>query len=232
MRKILLLGLVVLTLACPSRANADSLAFAGTGKGVGGITIGGSLVNISNVFAGELDWTWLSAPPAGFDSSIVTYCVDILNDVTSTQDMTVLSTDLLTPATSTDVTPDAGMKAAWLFNTFAADVDSSGTDAQAAGLQIAIWKALYDTDASLTTGNVTFSGLSSDVALAATSYLQALYYAPGVYHTSTAVWLDALDPPRGAGQDQITGVPEPGTLFLMATGAIAFFRRRRFSMPA
>ena len=41
---------------------------------------------------------------------------------------------------STDESGSDGLaKAAWLFNTFASTIHTSGTGAQAAGLQVAIW---------------------------------------------------------------------------------------------
>jgi hypothetical protein len=222
---------------CPTGARADTLAFDGVGKGVTGISISGNIggqnVSYGDVFAGELDWSWLGTPPAGFSSSIYTYCVDILNDVTDQENMTVSTTDLL----SQPGVPDAGAKAAWLFNTFAPGINSApsnaATNIAAAGLQVAIWEALYDTTADLSGGNVTFgfSGITGGlVQLAATSFLTQLYSGPSGYLTSSATWLDSK--PNWIGQDQITTVPEPATLLLLTGGAVAMFSRRRRRVAA
>jgi hypothetical protein len=218
LKRFLVLGTIALAWLYPVAASADSLAFDGVGKGVWGINIGGSVVNVNDVFAGQIDWSWLTAPPAGFGATLETYCVDVLHDVTNPETVTVRSTDDI-PSTAPNVS-NAGEKAAWLYDSYASTIT---TNAQAAGLQIAIWEALYDTTADLAGGNINFSGagLTLGVLTAANSYLSALYAAD--YSTASAVWLDSP-----TGQDQITNVPEPATLLLFALGigTVVQFRRK------
>lgn len=221
LKRLLFIAPVLLVLLCPSPAKAASLAFDGTGKGVWGVDIGGSLLTINNVFAGELDWTWLTAPPPGFGPNIYTYCVDVLQDVTNPEQVTVQSTNDMTPITAPGTVTDGGDKVAWLFDHFAAQVHNSGTNDQAAGLQIAIWEALYDTTANLAGGNITFAGLSLGVQTAATTFLNALYSASDV-STASAVWLNSA-----GGQDQVTSVPEPASLLLLGLGVGAIWHVRR-----
>jgi hypothetical protein len=220
-RLVFVVGVVALALLRPAAASAGNLDFAGLGRGVSGISVNG-VATYGNVFAGELNWAWLGAPPSGFESSIYTYCVDLLHTVTDPQTVTVKSTDDLNSPNSTT---SAGQKAAWLFNTYASGIHQSGTGAQAAGLQIAIWEALYDTTAGLNSGNVIFggSGLTAAVITAANTYLVALY-SSAPYSTASALW---LAPTGTTGQGQITNVAEPATLFLLGLGALVVFLRRR-----
>jgi hypothetical protein len=217
MRRLVFVSLAGLLFLYPAPARAGNLDFTGIGKALSGISISG-VATYGNVWAGELDWKWLGTPPSGFESSIYTYCVDVLHTVTDPQDVTVQSTDNLN---SPPYTPDAGKKAAWLFNTYAAGIHNSGTTAQAAGLQIAIWEALYDPTGSLTSGNIIINGPSAAI-IAATTYLSALYGSP--YGTSTAIW---LAPTGTTGQGQITNVPEPASLLLLGMGVLAVFLSRR-----
>ncbi len=211
----------------PSAARAATLDFTGMGKA--------DVVMISGLrtvyaYAGELDWDWVGAPPAGFSQSLYTYCVDVLNNEADPQyNVTVRSTDEMTPATSPYTAPGAGSKIAWLVNTYAADIHASGTNEQAAGLQLAIWETLYDSDLggfNLNSGD--FSVMASIGTLSwATTYLKSLYEIGG---TGQAAWLDS--PGNGNGQDQVTAVPEPSTLALLMLGGGLIFVFRRKSAGA
>jgi hypothetical protein len=223
-----LLGVGALALLCsgPSVASAATLGFTGVGKA--------AVVSISGLrtvtaWAGELDWNWVGTPPAGFSQSLYTYCVDILNDVTNTQyNVAVRSTDDMTPATSPYTAPGAGAKIGWLINTFAASIHASGTNEQAAGLQVAIWETLYDSNLggfNLGSGQFSVSG-SVGTMTWATTYLTDLYSSAN--NKGRAAWLDS--PGNGNGQDQVT-VPEPSTLALLMLAGGAMFAIRRRSAP-
>lgn len=213
MRRFLLFVLVTLALACASPATAGSLGLTGTGKGVSGITIGGSEARYSNVFAGDLDWSWLTTPSPGFQTAIYIYWVDILHDVLNTEPASVQSADLLA---SSNLAPDAGAKAAWLV-AYAANDHASGTSARAADLQFAIWEALHGTRSDDKKGNASFHGLKGQTG------------RPDLHHIPTAVLHHHITSGEAgsAGQDHVTNVPEPGSLWLVALGAIALFEWRR-----
>jgi PEP-CTERM motif len=218
---MLSVGAVALLCLTPSAANAATLDFTGMGKAEI-VNISGSLRTVT-AYAGELDWNWLGTPPAGFSQSLYTYCVDILNNEADPQyDVTVRSTDDMTPATSPYSAAGAGAKIAWLVNTYAASIHSSGTNEQAAGLQIAIWETLYDSNLggfNLASGQFIVSA-SVGTMTWATTYLASL-----AGNTGHAAWLDS--PGNGTGQDQVT-VPEPSTLaLLMLAGGLLFAYRRK-----
>jgi len=227
-KKVLGLGALAMLCLTPAAASAATLDFTGVGKA--------DIVNISGLrtvtaYAGELNWDWLGTPPAGFSQSLYTYCVDVLNNEADPQyNVTVRSTDEMTPATSPYSAAGAGGKIAWLVNTYAATIHVSGTNEQAAGLQLAIWETLYDSDLggyNLGSGDFIVSA-SAGTMNWATNYLKGLYSSTS--NTGHAAWLDS--PGNGNGQDQVT-VPEPSTLALLMVGAglVFAFRRKSASMP-
>jgi len=219
-RALLPIGVVMLSLVART-ASATMIDLQGMGKSSAvQVSLNSSTINIT---AGEYKWGWMGTTPSGYSPTFYSYCVDLLTSATDPENVTLKSTNLLTVSG----VPDAGKKAAWLFNTYAPTINVSGTNTDAAALQVAIWEALYDTSASLTGG--AFHLLTTGaVATKAMQYLTALYSGPaGGYQTSTATWLDAA---INSGQDQVTQtatVPEPGTLVLCGLGLATVVRKLR-----
>jgi len=238
LRKLVCIGCLLVSslFLRPATAAASSLIYDGMGnRSVVTISLKG--VEEGPFYAGEINWLW-DATPEGFADAIYTYCVDPFNSAISPQWVEEHSTDVMIVDGVLDA--DAGGRAAWLFNTFAPTIRAGGTDIEAAALQVAIWEAVQDSDNNLVDGdfalvvNSSIWGgevLASQIRDQAQVYLNQLFYAPGQFYTSTAVWLDATP----SGQDQITQlpegptpVPEPGTLLLLGLAVPCAFLKRRF----
>lgn len=209
--RILLAALFVCSLPCA--AAAATIDFTGVGRAEV-VTVAG--VRNVRAWAGELTWHWVDGKPAGWEDNFHTYCVDILHNLADPQ---------VVDTRSTNDMPDLARarNVAWLFNTYAPDVrGASGTNAMGAGLQLAIWEVLYDTDMALASGTFRVTEASANALGFGATYLDALALAH--VGSSKAVWLDTH-----AGQDQILGgtVPEPTMLLLFGAGMAMVASRLR-----
>jgi hypothetical protein len=210
---------LVAMLGIPSTARAEWIDFRGVGHAANvSIRVMSGTTTLFNgtVAAGELNWAWLGATPAGYATNFFTYCIDALNYLRDPQLVTLRASSEISPATN----PSAGAKVAWLFEAFADGIRSGGTNTQAAALQVAIWEAMYDATQNLTGGTFRLNTTGA-VREQANAYLTALYSAPYSGHSTT--WLDTQ-----AGQDQITrrSIPEPSTLLLLIAAGVFMGRRR------
>jgi hypothetical protein len=160
------------------------------------------------------------------------FCVDMFHGASSSY--SALANSPLPIAGSfggtTGTTAPAGINpvalgaAAWIVNTFGL---GNLTDAQWAGVQIASWKAEFETNAAdrttLNQGNVQFTGGSSQSALTyAAQYLAA--WANAGYATSSAILVNyASDANGNHFQYQLIAVPEPSTLSIAVVGGLGLF---------
>jgi hypothetical protein len=213
MKSFLIFGALAATLILPSRADADSLTFNNLGSGAWvTVTQGSSTVT---GWAGEINWL-LKTPTDTVGKAFQSYCSDLFDDAKlPTQLGTLETTTSLSSATTVNAQPNAGAMAAYLANTYGNT--AHGSNDAAAGLQIAIWNALYGA------GAFAYSASSAGVSLAANAFygglLSALSSDPSVVLASTAPFFDVFNSSSqigtaANGQDQI-GVPEPAPILLL-----------------
>lgn len=223
-KKLLSLGLAIGALALSTSVRATTLtsSIAGMmGQSVKNYYNNGS--SAFNGWTGQIN-TGVSGGPAGYPSSFVGYCVDIEHSFVNGESVAVKGANQLT---RNGVSPNSGYRAAWLYNTYSSSVS---TNLQAAGLQSAIWEALYDSLLDVNSGWYKLDGTETAVIGQANIYLGALQTAigNGSYLSASATWFDA----GGLGQDILgpSQVPEPGLMGLLASGSVSglwALRRRK-----
>jgi hypothetical protein len=202
-------------IALPATARAES--FSADFKGLGNaqtvyVTRG---TTTSHVWAGELIWNGLAGAPDAFADDFYTYCLDLTKTLIDPQAFEVKDANSFAPD---------GNQVAWLVSTYAPFIHTlSGAtaNAMAAGLQMAIWNVLYDSDFDASAGSLRSSTTSA--VYYANQYLGTLNTALATGPlTAQAIWLDT-----NSGQDQVTVVPEPGSILLLGIGTLAVLARRR-----
>lgn len=207
MKKLLLAGLVAGVIASPTAAAADTLTFTGLGDGAW-VTLGIGSKTITG-WAGAIDWV-LNTPGGSAGKAFETYCVDLFADAKlPTQDnVTVETTDQLNSSTTPNALQYAGVRSAYLYNTYASQAQSND---MAAGLQIAIWEAMYGVN-----------GFTYSTTSAITNYVNQFYAAVMSQNaatlTSTAQYFYVNNTQTWNGQSQISAVPEPASILLLIVG--------------
>ncbi len=113
-----------------------------------------------------------------------------------------------------------GTRAAWLFNTYAASVN---TNQLGAALQLAIWDVISDNGDGFDVGDFK-SSEGGSLRTLADSYLSA---SAGM--TGNAYWLEAQSHGERDNRNQnlMTAVPEPSSIAAIAVGALTLLRRRK-----
>jgi hypothetical protein len=225
-----MLVVVGAALSYPTAAAADSLTFTGLGDGAwvsftaGGQTISG--------WSGEIEWL-LKTPSNTVGKALETYCSDLFDDAKlPTQTGTFETTSALTPTTTLGANQYSGARAAYLVNTYAA---GATTDAYAAGLQLAIWEAMFGPFTTPTTGTSKTGATVTGIGAFASLFYNDVMSKNPTTLTSAAGFFDvpnslALSGVNANGQDQITSVPEPGQLMLIGlamTGLLIYQTRRK-----
>ena len=115
--------------ALPTVAAAGPIEIKLVGMGPSEVVTVGGVRNVT-AYAGEIMWMDASGDLSNLDNLFYSYCVDLLSNAQSTQQVTE---ELV-----------SNSAVAWLYNQFAATAHLNA--AAAAGLQLAIWNALYDGD--------------------------------------------------------------------------------------
>lgn len=175
--------------------DGDSLTISGTiaaqdqtAGDIGYVRYGGNTVNC---FAGAFALTVVNNSQGGNTFTIGSFCTDVGVDWKNKDNYTAQSFNGATgisPVWSQD--PQSIENAAWLYNTYF--VGQSTTAAQDAGIQLAIWKVLYDTTAS---GTIAYNTLST---LFSTGSLNAWGFSTSAM-TDAENYVAALDAARNGG---------------------------------
>lgn len=206
------IGATLVSIAAHADVTLTSITlFPNTDGGVVSINSGATA---DFVLSGEIDVTTSDG------DSFAAYCIDIprsLGEAPSTYSFSLETQENISKLFSV-----AG------FDGFNFGTDGVITAAQASGLQLAIWEAVYDggLTGALTTGVFQANGFDAASVAAATSFLSAAATLTTGYAPYVQVMYSSADPAR---QTLVTSVPEPSTYALMAAclGVVGFVARRK-----
>jgi hypothetical protein len=224
-------------------SKADSYSYAETivGGAANSVDINATIgaYSVNGTYYDQYSTTLATTSSGANAEMLISFCVDMFHALPTSY--SALASNPLPLASAfggtTGTTAPGGISdaalgaAAWIVNTFGY---GNLTDAQWAGVQIAVWKAEFETSSDrtdLSQGNVEFSGGSSPEALTyAAQYLAA--WANAGYATSSATLVKyASDCSGDHFQYQLIAVPEPSTLAIAGLGGLGLvgyrLRRRR-----
>ncbi|MBS1717332.1 MAG: PEP-CTERM sorting domain-containing protein [Armatimonadetes bacterium] len=182
--------------------SASTLTFLGTNIG-STVSIAG--VYNGDVFAGKLDFNDTTL------GNIKTFCSDLQHIIHAGQSWQVA---ILDSANQSQNIADAG-------RIVAAEFANANTADKAAGLQMAVWEAVYDDGAIFNPNQGTFR--VTNASAAAISYASTFYGMRN--QNGHSIYL--LPSSNSEGQGQLTPVPEPATLAALGILGLIAGRRKR-----
>lgn len=203
----------VVVAALASTARADNFQY--TGMNLGNAETATLYMNgnkIVTAYTGKIDFVNVNTSTA-----FSTVCADINSDLNSgSHSYNLSSTD---PLGSTGV--DKAGRIVGQYFALATTAD------QQAGLQLAVWDALYNGSSSFDlTGSKTNTGFSVTGASSGALTWGASYYAAVNTNFGSATYLQTS---ASGGQSQLTAqaVPEPASIAALGVGLVGLFVRRR-----
>jgi len=208
MKHLILPTLLAAGLMISGSAEAIDLTYAGMSlpnAATASISVNGS--SFSSVYAGQINFTSSSG-------SLSTYCADALSRLNGASNSYAVS--------QLDLSQNTNLGKA---GTILANNQAGATSAaQQAGLQLAVWEAIYDGGATFDASNAGFKAknVSSEILGFASQY-----YA--TYSTTPTNSVTYFGTNQAGGQSQMTAVPEPMTVAALGMGSLALLRRRRKS---
>lgn len=188
------------------------------------ITTSDNRTQTYNTTAGEFTLTFTgTSRPEGYGDSFKSYCVDLYQ---YSANMTAAEARTFPTAALTEDNPYwvayGGQKAAYLYNTYweSARTDSDKAN-KCAALQVAIWKALYESAVSFT-----LSTAIQEAAFGTSGYYTLANSVNWGGYQYQSTWWHSIDPnstPQGfggRGQDFIGPVivPEPAEMAMVGVG--------------
>ncbi len=190
-------------------AHADRLKFLGTNLGNNtdqiSFTLGGS--QSESVYAGILDFKDTTT-----DQKIYTICADLTSTLNGYSHS--YSASYTDPTGNTPIDEAGKIVSAYILSATTAD--------EQAGLQLAVWSALYNGGSTLNlNGNFSASGYNS----ATLGYAQSYYSAVNNSFGSAEYFSTSSE----GGQSQLTyqSVPEPASFGAIAVGLLGLVAKRR-----